>query len=128
MSNVIDGNYYTKDHEWLSIQGETARLGITDYAQENLGDVVFVELPSVGDEFETGATVATIESVKAVAEVYLPIAGEVSAVNEDLSTDAAILNSSPYENGWLVEFNGFNSSALSDLMDAEAYRQFLTTL
>jgi glycine cleavage system H protein len=128
MSNVIDGNYYTKDHEWLSIQGETARLGITDYAQENLGDVVFVELPSVGDEFETGATVATIESVKAVAEVYLPIAGEVSAVNEDLSTDAAILNSSPYESGWLVEFNGFNSSALSDLMDAEAYRQFLTTL
>jgi glycine cleavage system H protein len=128
MSNVIDGNYYTKDHEWLSIQGETAKLGITDYAQENLGDVVFVELPSVGDEFETGATVATIESVKAVAEVYLPIAGEVSAVNEDLSTDAAILNSSPYESGWLVEFSGFNSSALSDLMDAEAYRQFLTTL
>lgn len=128
MSNVVEGNYYTKDHEWLNIEGEKAKLGITDYAQENLGDVVFVELPSVGDEFETGATVATIESVKAVAEVYLPIAGQVSAINEDLAADAAVLNSSPYENGWLVEFTGFDSSALGDLMDAAGYKEFLTTL
>lgn len=116
---------YSKDHEWVRVDGDECVFGITDFAQGELGEVVFVELPEVGDSFEAGDEIGTIESVKAVAEVYAPIGGEVVAVNEDLADSPEKVNDDPHGDGWLVRVKPGSADELGELMDASEYRELL---
>ena len=115
---------YTREHEWLKVEDDVCTLGVTDFAQGELGEVVFVELPEVGHVFDTGDEIGTIESVKAVAEVYTPVAGEILEVNETLKDDPQSVNQDPHGDGWLVKIRFSSSSDFDDLMDAEAYEAF----
>ena len=112
---------YTQDHEWVKVEGDLAVLGITEFAQNELGEVVFVELPEVGQVFDSGDEVGTIESVKAVAEVYTPVAGEVVEVNDGVTEDPELLNEDPHGEGWLVKVRYSSAGDLERLMNAEAY-------
>jgi glycine cleavage system H protein len=112
---------YTKDHEWLRLDGEVATVGITPFAQEKLGDLVFVELPSVGATLKRGAVAATVESVKAASEVYAPVAGEVVAVNDKLIEDPGLVNAEPTGSGWLFKMTIANAAELDALLDEAAY-------
>lgn len=123
--NIPESLFYTKDHEWLKCEGNEALVGITDYAQSELGDLIFAELPSVGDAFEMDATFGTVEAVKAVSEVFLPISGEVIAVNAELSDKPELINEDPYGAGWMVRIRMSNPAELDGLMNAEAYGQFI---
>lgn len=116
---------YSKDHEWVELDQGLAKVGITSYAQEALGDVVFVELPLEGQAFEVGESFGVVETVKAVADVYLPVGGEVIKVNEKLLDSPELLNEDPYGEGWMVQVKPSNSSDFEHLMDASQYRQFL---
>lgn len=120
----VEGLRYTDDHEWITAEGSTLKVGITDYAQDQLGDVVFVEAPEVGDELSKGDEFGTIESVKAVSELYLPVSGEVVAVNEDLEDAPELVNEDPYKN-WLVEIKPSDPSELEGLLSLEAYKELL---
>lgn len=113
---------YSKNHEWILSEDGIATIGITDFAQEALGDVVFVELPEIGSSFTVGQTFGVVESVKAVSDVYAPVSGEVVEINESLPDAPDTLNSSPYEDGWMVKIKLDGSPLGEDLMDAEAYR------
>ena len=115
---------YTKDHEYLSIDGDTATVGITDYAQNSLGDVVFVELPAVGKVLAKGGDAAVVESVKAASDVYAPISGEVTEANGALEDDPALVNSSPEDEGWFFKLTIADKTELEGLMDAAAYKSF----
>ncbi len=119
---------YTKDHEWARAEGGTIRIGITDYAQDQLGDVVFVEVPEVGKRYKQGEECGTLESVKAVASLYTPVSGEVVAVNSELEGNPALVNSSPYTEGWIAEVSPSNPSELNDLMEFAAYLDMLKGL
>ncbi len=127
MSEFPEGLRYTEEHEYLSWTKESGvyQVGITDYAQGELGDVVYVELPSVGDSFETRATFGTIEAVKAVSDLYCPIAGEIVAVNESLDDDPSAVNSDPYGAGWMIRLRVGDEGAVDALMDAAAYRSLV---
>ena len=115
-------NYkYTKDHEWVAVSGDTGTVGITDYAQKELGDIVFVELPEVGQELRSGETLGNIESVKAVSELFSPVSGTVLAVNEALEEQAELVNQDPHGGGWIVKIKLAEPGELDDLMDAAAY-------
>ena len=116
---------YTKDHEWLQISGSVGTVGITDYAQHALGDVVFVELPKVGARVKAGDVLGTVESVKAVSEVFSPASGEVTEVNSDLSTAPEKINQDPHRSAWLVKIKIENASEASKLMDAKAYTEYV---
>lgn len=119
---------FTKDHEWLKIEGDdTAVLGITDYAQNALGDLVYVELPSIGKSVKKGEHFAVVESVKTAAEVYTPVTGEVVAVNDDLSTDPELIKKS-LEEGWIAKIKMTNADEMAGLMDQAAYDAFVKTL
>ena len=113
---------YTKDHEWIRVAGDTADVGITDYAQQQLGDVVFVELPQVGRVLTPGEVFGTIESVKAVSELFSPVAGEVVAVNDALTSAPEQINSEPHA-AWIIKVRPTQSAELDDLLDATAYEQ-----
>jgi glycine cleavage system H protein len=113
---------YTKDHEWLRMDGEEATVGITPYAQEKLGDLVFVELPGAGTKFDRGAVAATVESVKAASEVYAPVGGEVVAVNDKLAAEPGLVNAEPTGNGWLFKMKIANAAELDSLLDDDAYK------
>ncbi|WP_136808131.1 glycine cleavage system protein GcvH [Desulfosediminicola flagellatus] len=115
---------YTDDHEWAQKTGDTIRIGVSDYAQDQLGDIVFVEFPETGDSFEKGDEFGSLESVKAVSELYLPIAGEVVAINEALEDEPELINQDPYAN-WIVEIKPADSSAIEALMTAEQYLEML---
>ncbi len=115
---------FSKDHEWVRLDGDIATVGISDYAQKQLGDVVFVELPDVGREVEVGDEMAVVESVKAASEVYAPIAGEVIEVNADLESAPETVNSAPTEGGWFVKIGFSDKSALDDMMDEAAYKEY----
>ncbi|HEX9800363.1 MAG TPA: glycine cleavage system protein GcvH [Thermoanaerobaculia bacterium] len=115
---------YSHDHEWIQVDADTCVLGITDFAQSELGEVVYVELPEVGQVFDAGAEIGTIESVKAVAEVYTPVAGEIVEVNDTLADDPQTLNEDPHGDGWLVKIKFSASSDFDELMDAEAYEAY----
>jgi glycine cleavage system H protein len=117
--------YYTKDHEWVKVEGETATIGITDFAQKQLGDVVYVELPSVGASLDFHQTIGVVESVKAVSDVYSPVAGEVTAVNEDLNGSPETLNQNPHGKGWIIKLKLRNKVDLEKLMTAADYEKFL---
>lgn len=118
---------YSKDHEWLRVEDDACVMGITDFAQHELGEIVFVELPETGDSFDAHDEIGTVESVKAVAEVYTPVGGTVTAVNETLLDQPERVNEDPHESGWLVKFELANASELDELMDAAAYEAFIGT-
>lgn len=124
MSNIPDDLLYTKEDEWIRIDGEEGAVGLTDYAQDALSDIVYVELPDEGDAFDAGDTFGVVESVKAAADLYMPVKGEISAVNEDLPDMPEIANSDPYGEGWLVKIKLADMSELDDLMDASAYTAY----
>jgi glycine cleavage system H protein len=112
---------FTRDHEWLRMEGGVATVGITPFAQEKLGDLVFVELPSVGATFQTGAVAATVESVKAAADVYAPVAGEVTAVNDKLAEQPGLVNAEPTGDGWLFKMTLADAAEVDALLDQKAY-------
>jgi glycine cleavage system H protein len=124
MSNVK----FTEDHEWIRIEGDTGTIGITDYAQEQLGDVVYVELPEVGRKVEKGKDMAVVESVKAASEVYAPVSGSVTAINDKLTAEPATVNSAAMGDGWFVKIKLSNPSELDKLMDEAAYKKFVEGL
>jgi glycine cleavage system H protein len=116
---------YAESHEWVRMDGDEATVGITDYAQQQLSDVVYVELPEIGDVFEQGEVFATVESVKAAADCYMPIGGEIIEVNEELEDAPQWVNEDPFGVAWFARFIADNLSELGDLMDAEAYEEFV---
>ncbi|WP_342235811.1 glycine cleavage system protein GcvH [Inquilinus sp. OTU3971] len=116
---------YTQDHEWIRVDGDTAVVGISSHAEKALGDVVFVELPEVGRKLDRGEPFGTVESVKAVSELFAPASGEVIAVNEELSSSPELVNEDPTGDGWFIKLKPFDSGALKELMDQAAYDAFL---
>jgi glycine cleavage system H protein len=116
---------YTKDHEWVRLDGNIATIGITDYAQHELGDVVYVELPKVGAKLLAGKSFGTVESVKAVSEIYCPVAGEVTEVNSALTETPETINTDPHGKAWLIKLKVEDGSASSGLMDAAGYQAFI---
>ena len=116
---------YTEEHEWLLVEDDIVTVGITDFAQDSLGDVVFVELPEVGTQLEAGKAFGVVESVKAVSDVYAPVTGEVVEVNDELPDTPELLNTSPYEDAWMVKIKISDPQELEEMMDAGAYRSFV---
>lgn len=123
--NIPDDLKYTKEHEWVRIEGDTATVGITDYAQGELGDVVFVELPSVGANVKQMEAFGTIEAVKAVSEIFSPLTGAIKDINGELETDSAVINSDPYGAGWMIKIEGFPQEEVGQLLDAATYRKLI---
>jgi glycine cleavage system H protein len=117
---------YTKEHEWIRLQGGIATVGITDYAQKELGDVVYVEMPKVGAKLAAGKSMGTVESVKAVSDIYSPVGGEVTEVNAALNDTPETINNDPHGNGWLIKMKVDDPAAVSALLDAAAYEAFVS--
>jgi glycine cleavage system H protein len=124
MSEKLLNIYCSKSHEYISVDGNKARIGITEHAAEQLGDVVFVELPEVGATLKTNEIFGTIESVKAASEIYMPIGGTVTAINTKLEAEPELVNESPYSEGWLMEITDFNLTELKNLMSHEEYLKY----
>lgn len=116
---------YSDDHEWIKQSGDEVSIGISDYAQDQLGDIVFVELPEVGSTFDQGEEFGTVESVKAVSELYMPIAGEITAINEALEDEPELVNNDPYEGGWMVKVKPEDADEISTLKNKDAYLEML---
>ena len=116
---------YTKEHEWIRVEGEEAVVGITDYAQSQLGDIVFVECETVGDALEAGETFGTVEAVKTVSDLYLPVAGEVLEFNEELEGEPELVNKDPYGKGWIVKIKISDETELDRLLNADAYKAII---
>jgi glycine cleavage system H protein len=123
---VPEGLYYTEEHEWVRLEDDVAVIGITDYAQEKLGDIVFIELPEVGSKISAGDALASIESVKAASEIFAPVSGKVSEVNEDLTDSPGAVNKDAYGDGWIAKLTEIDTSAVEDLMDASTYEENIT--
>lgn len=119
---------FTKDHEWISVEGDVGTIGITDYAQSQLGDIVFVDLPEAGKAVAAGDEVAVVESVKAASEIYAPVSGEVVAVNDAVAANPALVNEKAESEGWFVKLKLSNAAELDALMDADAYKAFVDGL
>jgi glycine cleavage system H protein len=124
MANVPEDLHYSKDHEWVRVDGDQAVIGITDYAQNSLGDVVYVELPKAGEQFGANEPFGSVESVKAVSEVFNPIAGSVVAINESLADEPEKVNNDPYGEGWMIRLKMDNASAVDSLLTAAEYEDF----
>jgi len=118
-----DNVYYTEEHEWVRVDGKTAVVGITDYAQSELGDIVFVELPAVGNRVRAGEECGTIEAVKTVAQLFAPVSGEVVAVNGELEGDASIINRQPFADGWMIKIEMSDPGEVDSLLSAAVYRE-----
>ncbi len=125
---VAQGLLYTKDHEWAKVDGDVVTVGITDYAQEQLGEIVFVELPKVGKELGVHKELAVVESSKAAGDVYSPVAGKVTEVNAELETKPELINQDCYSAGWICKLQIADKKPLDDLMDARKYEEYLKTL
>jgi glycine cleavage system H protein len=125
MSDVPAGLHYTKDHEWAKVEGQVATVGITDHAQEELTEFVYVQLPKKGDQVKKGDVLAIVESVKNTADVYAPVSGEVVEVNAPVDDDPSLINKSPYTNGWLARIKMMDASEPDKMMDAAAYRKHI---
>ena len=125
MANIPEGLYYSKDHEWLRVEGETGTVGITDHAQHSLGDVVYVELPKAGETFAAHDTFGSVESVKAVSELFLPVAGEVTEVNESLNDEPEKVNNDPYGEGWMLRVRLSNRGEVDSLLSAAEYEDYI---
>jgi glycine cleavage system H protein len=124
MSDIREGLLYTKEDEWVKVEGDEGTVGITDYAQDALSDIVYVELPDVGDSVEAGETFGVVESVKAASDLYSPVSGEVTAANEAILDAPEILNDDPYGAGWMVKIKLSDTSQLEGLMDSDAYTTY----
>jgi len=123
--NLPEELLYSEEHEWVKKEGDKVRIGITDFAQSELGDIVFVELPEVGDEVESDEPFGSVESVKTVSELYSPVSGKVVEVNEDLDDSPEYVNESPYENAWMIVVELSDDAELDELLSAEAYEAFV---
>jgi glycine cleavage system H protein len=124
MANVPEDLHYSKDHEWVRVDGNTAVIGITDYAQKSLGDVVYVELPKPGDEFAANESFGSVESVKAVSEMFTPVSGEVIEVNETLADEPEKVNADPYGEGWMIRVKMSHPGEVDSLLTAAEYEDF----
>ena len=124
MANVPEDLHYSKDHEWVRVDGGEAIIGITDYAQNSLGDVVYVELPKASDEFAANEAFGSVESVKAVSEVFTPVAGTVTSINESLADEPETVNSDPYGKGWMIRIKMKNPGEVDSLLTAAEYEDF----
>ena len=116
---------YTKDHEWIRLSGNKGLVGITDHAQSELGDITFIELPTLGQNVAPADTIASIESVKAASDIYAPLGGSISKINENLTDTPELINQSPYDTGWICEIDNINLDTAQTLMDAHAYQEYL---
>jgi glycine cleavage system H protein len=125
MSNIPEDLHYSGTHEWVRLEGDTATLGVTDHAQESMGDMVYVDLPEVGKKIGAKGECGVLESVKSASDIYSPVAGEITAVNEKLTDTPDLVNKDPYGEGWLVRLRLENVDAVKELMDAAAYKKFL---
>ena len=123
--NFPENLRYTKDHEWIKIDGDEATVGITDFAQRELGDIVYVEIESVGRDLKAGEIFGTVEAVKTVSDLYLPLSGSVSKVNPNLNSNPEAVNSDPYGEGWMIKMRVSNPSELDELLSSEAYQQLV---
>ena len=123
---IPDDRRYSQEHEWVQVEGEIGTVGVTDHAATELGDIVYVELPEIGAEFSAGDSVGSIESVKAVADLYLPVSGEIVEINEALDGDPGLVNKSPMDDGWLFRVRLADPSELDTLLDAAAYEDLLS--
>lgn len=117
---------YTKDHEWVKIDGETATIGITDFAQSELGDIVYVDVDTLDDNVNEGEVFGSVEAVKTVSDLFMPLTGEVIEFNEELEDEPELVNTDPYEKGWMIKINIADSSEIENLLDAEAYKTLIT--
>jgi glycine cleavage system H protein len=126
MSNIPDNLQYSKDHEWIRVEGDTGTVGITDHAQHALGDVVYVELPKVGDRFEAHQSFGTVESVKAVSELFTPVSGEVTEINEALHDEPEKVNTDPYGEAWMIRIRLKDAGEVDGLLNAAEYEDFLS--
>lgn len=124
MSNIPDDLHYSKDHEWVRVDGNVAIVGITDYAQNSLGDVVYVELPKAGDEFAANESFGSVESVKAVSEVFSPVSGEIVGTNETLADAPEHVNADPYGDGWMIRVQMTNAGEVDSMLTAAEYEDF----
>jgi glycine cleavage system H protein len=123
----IPGNlYYTKDHEWISVEGEIATVGITDFAQRELGDIVFIEVETVGKQLDAGVVFGTVEAVKTVSDLYLPVSGTITELNAALANSPELVNNDPYGDGWMIKMKISKSEETKSLMDAKAYEQVVS--
>ncbi|HWW76102.1 MAG TPA: glycine cleavage system protein GcvH [Pyrinomonadaceae bacterium] len=125
MANVPEGLYYSKDHEWLKVEGDTGTVGITDHAQNSLGDVVYVELPKEGEKFAAHDTFGSVESVKAVSELFLPVGGEVTEVNGSLNDEPEKVNTDPYGEGWMIRVRLASRGEVDSLLSAAEYEDYI---
>jgi glycine cleavage system H protein len=125
MANIPENLRYSKDHEWVSVDGDIATIGITDYAQHSLGDVVYIDMPRVGDKFSTHEAFGSVESVKAVSEIFTPIAGEIAEVNEGLNDTPEAVNNDPYSAGWMIKIKMDNPNEADKLLSAVEYEEYL---
>ena len=123
--NFPENLKYTKEHEWVSIEGDTATIGVTEFAQSELGDIVYVEIETEGESFAQNEVFGSIEAVKTVSDLYMPISGEIVAVNADLEDAPENVNESPYEKGWMIKVKASNLSEIDHLMDAETYKELI---
>ncbi len=123
--NVPTNLKYTKDHEWVLIKGNEATIGITDFAQHELGDIVFIEIETVGEELGQGEVFGTVEAVKTVSDLFMPVSGTVKEKNEELDTNAELVNSDPYDKGWMIKVEISDMSEADGLLDAEAYGKLI---
>ncbi|HZF63464.1 MAG TPA: glycine cleavage system protein GcvH [Chitinophagaceae bacterium] len=123
--NFPDNLRYTKDHEWVRIEGDEAIVGITDFAQGELGDIVYVEIETVGKKLETGSVFGTVEAVKTVSDLFLPLSGTITEVNPKLNSEPELVNSDPYGEGWMIKLKLEDSAAAEQLMSAEAYQSLV---
>ena len=125
MANIPENLHYSKDHEWVAVEGDVATVGITDYAQHSLGDVVYVELPKIGDTLESHEAFGSVESVKAVSEIFTPIAGEVVEVNDGLNDAPETVNSDPYGGAWMIKIKMANKGEADAMLNAAEYEEYL---
>jgi glycine cleavage system H protein len=124
MANVPENLHYSKDHEWVRVEGDVAVIGITDHAQEQLGDVVYVELPKPGEEFAANESFGSVESVKAVSEIFTPVSGQIAEVNESLNDEPEKVNNDPYNDGWMIKMKMKSSGEVDSLLTAAEYEDF----
>ncbi len=125
MSNVSNENFYTREHEWVRIEGNKAEIGITYHAQKALGDIVFIELPEIDDEIDSGDEFGSVESVKAVSSLFMPVSGRITAVNTELKDSPELINEECYDDGWMIRVELINPNESADLLSAEEYEEFL---
>ncbi len=125
MSNVSNENFYTREHEWVRIEGNKAEIGITYHAQKALGDIVFVELPEIDDEIDSGDEFGSVESVKAVSSLFMPVSGRITAVNTELKDSPELINEECYDDGWMIRVELIKPDESADLLSAEEYEEFL---